>query len=119
MNLRIPGSGSVLEALLDNLGNTVADAVGGRLVSSVSEAQLDQALDALARGDIEYVILEDGDAFLQAAGEGDGPYVLQFTPGSGQDLIDLRGGANADTMRDIFRRYRGGDSDWRIRYSWE
>ena len=118
MNLRLPGSGSILEALLDNLGNTVADAVGGTTVPSVSEAQVDQALEALTSGEIEYVILEDGEAFLQAAGEGNGPYVVQFTPGSDQDLMDLRDGANAATIRDIFRRYLRGDPAWRIRYSW-
>jgi hypothetical protein len=118
MNLHLPSSGSLIEALLNNLGNTVADADGGTLVAAVSETQLDQALDAMKRGDIEYVILEDGDAFLQAAGEGDGPYVVQFTPGSEQNLIDLRGGATAATVRDVFRSFLRGEVGWRIRYPW-
>ena len=43
--------------------------------------QLDEALSALTRGDVEYLILEEGDCFLQVAGEGDGPYQVQRSDG--------------------------------------
>jgi hypothetical protein len=114
MNLRLPGSGSMFEALLDSPGRTVADLTGATVVSSVSEEQLARALDALERGEIEYVILEDGEAFLQAAGEGAGPYAVQFSPGSGGDLIEIGRAADAAAMRETLRRYRRGDPAWRI-----
>jgi hypothetical protein len=114
MDLRLPGSGSMLEVLLDNLGKTAADPTGASVVSSVSEEQLERALDALERGEIEYIILEDGEAFLQAAGDGAGPYAVQFSPGTGQDLIEISAGADVNTMRETLRRYRRGDPAWRI-----
>lgn len=95
MNLRLPGSGSMFEALLDSFGRTAADLTGANVVSSVSEEQLDRALDALA--------------FLQAAGAGAGPYAVQFCPGSGGDLIEIGRAADAAAMRETLRRYRRGD----------
>jgi hypothetical protein len=114
MNLRLPGSGSMLEVFLDNLGTTAVDPASASVVTSVSEEQLDRALGALERGEIEYIILEDGEAFLQAAGEGAGPYAVQFSPGTGQDLIEISAGADVNTMREALRRYRRGDARWRI-----
>ena len=52
------------------------------------------ALDAMTRGEIEYVILEEGDEFLQAAGDGAGPYALQFSPASGDGLEEVGGGVD-------------------------
>jgi len=114
MDLRLPGSGLMLEVLLDNLGTTAVDPTGASGVSSVSQEQLDRAIAALERGEIEYIILEDGEAFLQAAGEGAGPYAVQFNPGAGEDLIEISAGADVNTMRETLRRYRRGDPAWRI-----
>jgi hypothetical protein len=54
------------------------------------------------------------EAFLQAAGEGAGPYAVEFSPGTGQDLIEISAGADVNTMREALRRYRRGDPRWRI-----
>jgi hypothetical protein len=110
MNLRTPGSGGVLESLLNGLGRTASSGDDWTL-EGVSEAQLAEALDAMQRGDIEYVILEHGDDFLQTAGEGDGPYALEFN--SAGNMEEIRGGADATTMRAALFAYRRGDPAWR------
>ena len=82
MFMRLPDSGSLLGSIVNGLGHTVADG-NGIAIDAVTEAQLGEALTAMASGDLEYVILEDGDAFVQAAGDGAGPYALQFSPAVG------------------------------------
>jgi len=112
MNLRLPDSGSLLGALLDTIAETSELHSGDRVVASVTPAQLDEALAALTRSDIEYVVLEDGDRFLQAAGDGDGPYDVQVEDGSGT-MREIAGGTDAPTMRRVMQAYLAGDTGWR------
>ena len=72
----------------------------------------------MVRGDIEYVIVEDGDAFLQAAGSGDGPYALQLSASPGGALQEVAGGVNEETLRSTFAAYRRGERTWRDRFRW-
>jgi hypothetical protein len=111
MLMRLPESGSVIGSIAGGLGRTTMDGTG-IAVDAVTEPQLGDALDAMARGDIEYVILEDGDAFVQAAGDGAGPYALQLSPGSGDGLQEVRGGVGGETMRGVLLAYRRGDPAW-------
>jgi hypothetical protein len=112
MRLRLPESGSILESLLNHLGHTTGTPAGP-VVEATDEAQVERALDALERGDIEFVILEDDDAFLQAAGSGDGPYALQFSPDSSGRLLEAPGGVDRQTMRRSMMAYARGDATWR------
>jgi len=116
VNLRLPESGSLLESLLSGLGKTVAEGTGDT-VADVTAAQVTQALDALVRGDVEYVILEDGDAFLQAAG--DGPFMLQHNNGDGSPMIAVSGGVDEKAMRAAFASYLRGDAGWRTAGAWQ
>jgi len=72
----------------------------------------------MERGDIEYVILEEGDRFLQAAGDAAGPYSVQFSPGTIDAMIEVPGGADVKTMRDVLLAYRRGDDRWRTACAW-
>jgi hypothetical protein len=116
MDLRVPDSGSLLGSLLSGLGRSLEE--GGDLaLPGVTAPQLDEAIAAMVRGDIEYLILEDRGSFLQAAGDSDGPYALQVDPGDGV-LLEVPGGVNATEMRDVLLAYRGGDPGWRRTYRW-
>lgn len=117
MLMRLPESGSLLAAVANGLGRAIADGEGVA-VEGVAEAQLADAVAALVRGEIEYVILEDGDEFLQAAGEGAGPYLLQFNPAGGDALQDVPGGVAEAAMRDALLAYRRGDPGWRRAFDW-
>jgi hypothetical protein len=116
MQMRLPESGSLLGSLLHGLGHTAADG-SGVAVDGVTEAQLAGALAAMTRGDIEYVIVEDGEAFVQAAGDGGGPYALQFSAASGA-MEEVPGGADEATMRAVLLAYRRGDPSWRGSCRW-
>lgn len=117
MLMRLPESGSLIAAIVSGLGRTVADG-DGLAVEAVTEAQLVEALAALVAGELEYVILEDGEAFLQAAGEGAGPYALQFNPASGDGLQEVPGGVGEAAMRTALLAYRRGDAAWRGPFQW-
>jgi hypothetical protein len=117
MQMRLPDSGSLIASVLSGLGHTVTDGQG-IAVEGVTEAQLDEALGALSQGHIEYLILEDGDAFVQAAGEGAGPYALQYSPASGDGLLEVPGGVGEAATRGALRAYLRGDPAWRRPFQW-
>ena len=118
MDLRLPSSGLLIESFLDGLGREATDLAGGTTLSNLSGPQLDQALDALEHAHIEYVILEHGEAFLQAAGDGDGPYQVQFSSGPAGPIMEIRGGVSAATMRSILRSYFQSRDRWRPGPEW-
>lgn len=89
-----------------------------RAIASVTTAQVIEAIAAMERGEIEYVILESGEDFLQAAGAGEGPYALQFSPSSGGTLEEARGGVDALTVRTVFLAYHRSDPTWRGGCAW-
>jgi hypothetical protein len=117
MQMRLPDSGSLTASFLGALGQTITDGTGVA-VEGVTDGQLGEALSALARGEIEYVILESGDEFVQAAGEGAGPYALQFNPASGDGLLEVPGGVGDAAMRAALLAYRRGDPAWRRPFQW-
>jgi hypothetical protein len=117
MLMRLPESGSLLATLANGLGRTITDGEG-MAIEAVAEGQLVEALSALARGEIEYVILEEGDEFVQAAGEGAGPYALQFNPAGGAGLQDVPGGVSEAAMREALLAYRRGGTGWRRSFQW-
>jgi hypothetical protein len=111
--MRLPESASFVGSLLGSLGRAVSAHTDTTDVEGVTEAELSEALDAMARGDIEYVILETGSAFLQAAGSGDGPYQVQFQPDEREALVDLTGVLDWPRVRQVLLAYRRGDPAWR------
>ncbi len=117
MLMRLPDSGSLLGSIVSGLGHTPADG-NGIAVDVVTESQLVEALTAMASGDLEYVILEDGDGFVQAAGDGAGPYALEFSAPSGTGIEQVRGGVTEGAMRDALLAYRRGEPGWRSPFEW-
>jgi hypothetical protein len=116
MTLRIPGSGTFLESWLNGVGH-LPGAGDDHAVEAVTYEQLVSAVEAMERGDIEYVILENGDEFIQAAGAGSGRFAMQFSPVSG-DMEEVRGGVEATTMRGVLLAYHRGDPAWRNTSTW-
>jgi hypothetical protein len=117
MNMRLPEESSWLEALSGGT-NAPGAPVSGNTVDEVTEAQLIAALEAMVTGDIEYVILEHGDAFLQSAGAGDGPYQLEFRANSDAPSVEVEGGVNRTGVRQVMLAYRRGDANWRQPFAW-
>jgi hypothetical protein len=104
--------------LLSNLGGPADATAAGSAIAEVTEAQLVDAIDAMARGDIEFVILEDGEAFLQAAGDGDGPYQLEFRAGAEAEQLEVPGGVDRATVQARLTAFRRRDARWRDSLDW-
>ena len=119
MNLRLPASGSLVEVLFDRLAASPTDPTGSTPIENVTDADVLSAIDAMQRGDIEYVILENGDEFLQAAGEGNGPYALEVSTDTAGLMVGVRGGVDAETMRKVFLAYLRRDPAWRGALEWK
>jgi hypothetical protein len=108
MELRLPGGGSFLDAF--TTASESVDGSGHQVVASPSAADLDEALEGLQHGHVEFVILDDGGSFLQVAGEGDGPYQLEWWPaGSDGAWTPAAGPASLDLVRRAMHAYCAGD----------
>jgi hypothetical protein len=118
MNLRLPASGLLLESLLGGLG-TPGIEPGNTTVRHPTPDQLSAAIEAMAGGHMEYVILEEGGQFLQAAGDGNGPYALQYFAGAGEPIIEVPGGVDAETVRTVLAAYLRGEPAWRGALAWQ
>ena len=111
MHLRLPDSGSLIEALFSAAGDA-GQPPRNDVVDDVTPAQLAEAIASMGRGEIEFLGLEDGAGFLQAGGEGDGPYDVQVTR-DGDTFHDVAGGADVETMTRIVTAYLRRDASWR------
>lgn len=108
MRLRVPGSGSFIETLFTSHGlpPSADDAIEAPTI-----AQLDEAIAALSRGEIEYVILENEDDFLQIADAGDGRVIVQVS--QQDEMQEIAGGTTVAEAMPIVAAYLRGDPGWR------
>lgn len=95
---------------------------GGAVASeAVTEEELQQAFSEEmdgARG--EFLILADeGGGFIQAAGEGDGPYVLEYRDPEQEKNCCARQEVGRDEARAAFIDYLRGGTQWREAHEWE
>ena len=89
---------------------------GSKAVLGVDAQLVEEILaDDSRRG--EFVILQvDKNTFLQASGEGDGPYVLEYKDG-GQQFQALDE-PTKDEVREAFLDYLRGGSEWKTKRHW-
>lgn len=86
------------------------------------EADIRQALDAMRRGDIEFVILEGSNDYLyiQAAGQADGPYTLEVQWGAlDRHFIAQSPPPTFEHMQAAFLAFAQGDYGWKSQFTWE
>ena len=85
----------------------------------VTEEQLRAAFrDDMGRG--EYVILShEPEIYMQASGEGDGPYSLEYRDSDREHHFQAAGDyRKADVLR-AFLWYLAGDARWRTEFRWQ
>jgi hypothetical protein len=110
MELHLPGGSSWFSTFVESRdAHQHSDA---DVLDDVSADDLAAALDALRRGDVEFVTLVDGEEFAQAAGDGEGPYQLEHHDGTGGDPTAVAD-APYDLVVDVLGRYLAGDDSWR------
>jgi hypothetical protein len=118
MDIHIPDGSNFFDLLLHAgtayMGST--DAV----IPDADEDKLMAALAALERGDVEYVVLADGERFMQAAGDARSGYVLEYNDGSTeQQSRATRQNLAGTEIADAFRRYLHRDASWQTDFTWE
>lgn len=68
----------------------------------------------------EFVILsQQPEVYMQAAGEGDGPYSLEYRDGDGDRHFAAAGEHRKEDVLRAFLCYLAGDARWRSEFSWE
>ena len=87
--------------------------------AQVTEEQLREAFrDDAHRGD--FVILSQApQAYMQAAGEGDGPYSLEYRDGDGEHHFCAGDAFRKEDVLRAFQWYLTGDARWRTEFSWQ
>ncbi len=90
----------------------------GLSFADVTEQQLDEAFaDDARRGEFVILTAEDG-SFLQAGGESEGPYRLEYRDaGSGKQFQATRE-AGKEEVKQAFLDYLRGGSAWRAQREW-
>lgn len=118
MEILIPGDAA---SLLENLLSPGSYYQGGHTaLPDVSEDDLVRTLDALARGNIEYIIVRDRDRFIQAAGDEHSGYVLEYNDGSPKEQFRAtRRSITGAELRSALIAYLNRDRAWQSQFSWE
>jgi hypothetical protein len=111
MEMHLPGGSSWFDEFFDD-GHDAYDGGDQAIVNDVSVEELTEALQAMQRGDVEYVTLVHGDEFAQAAGDGDGPYLLEHNA-SPRGPVTSVSNAPFDVVTAVLTSYRSGDGAWR------
>lgn len=87
--------------------------------AQVSETQLREAFaDDKGRG--EFVILsQEPGVFIQAGGEGEGPYVLEYRDGDDDHHFSVGDTIRKEDVLRAFLWYLAGDARWRSEFLWQ
>ncbi len=85
----------------------------------INEQQLRQMFDNDERRG-EFVILsQEPEVYMQASGDGDGPYCLEYRDGDGDHHFSAAGELRKEDVLRAFLWYLTGDARWRSEFSWE
>jgi hypothetical protein len=116
MELRLP-SGSALDTVLD--ARSIVDAAGHSVVDEPTEEDVRLAVAAMGDGNVEFVIVASADAvFVQAAGDGDGPYALQRCDGDPDAMAQAEGAVDREAVLATLLAFRAGDPSWEGAHEW-
>ncbi|HZQ06766.1 MAG TPA: hypothetical protein VFD70_09310 [Anaerolineae bacterium] len=118
MEIHVANNNSWLDSLLDT--NQVYEGVGDLVIPNATEEKLIDALAAMERGDTEFVILSDGNRFMQAAGDARSGYTLEYNEGSAKEQYRAKNTkiSGAD-LTAAFVVYLHQDPAWRDKFIWE
>lgn len=87
---------------------------------NASEDDLINALAAMERGDIEYVILQDdrSDLLIQVTGSPRQGYILEYSDGSDDTLYRANGTVSGFQVTEALTAFLNRDSMWRTAFVW-
>jgi hypothetical protein len=95
------------------------DTAGSIAYRQVTEGNLREAFrNDAQRG--EYIILsQQPEVYMQAAGEDDGPYQLEYRDGDANEHYQAEGELGKDDVERAFLWYLAGDARWRTEFRWK
>jgi hypothetical protein len=95
------------------------DTGGSTKLTQITEAQLRQAFeDDEQRG--EFIILgQTEEVYIQAAGEGEGPYSLEYRDGDSDHHFSAGENLHKRDVLHAFLWYLARDGRWRSEFAWE
>lgn len=119
MQLVLPGGGGLF-----SLEDLFSD--GSYLDSSnvaypnATEEQLIEALAALERGDIEFVIVQDDRTprFIQTSGGPAEGYYLQYSEGQDDSMFEVQGTLSGADVTAALAAFLNRDPAWRTMHEW-
>jgi hypothetical protein len=86
---------------------------------NVTEEQLREAFrDDGRRGEL-IILSAKPEVYIQAAGEGEGPYALEYREGDDQHHYSAGDAFRKEDVLRAFQWYLAGDSRWRTEFSWQ
>jgi hypothetical protein len=111
MDLLLPGGS----------GSGEINEMGHAVTHNATEDDLIDALAAMERGDIEYVILEDSarKLFMQTAGDARSGYDLQYNNGADDVMFQARSKMSGAQITEAFMLFLNQDNAWRTMFDWE
>jgi hypothetical protein len=89
---------------------------------SSADATEEELLNAFAndadRG--EFIILSQSDqVYIQASGESDGPYVMEYREGDADHHFQCTQDLSKETVQATFMKYLRGDNSWKTNVDWK
>ena len=86
---------------------------------NVTEEELIDAFeDDVGRG--EFIILsQSGEVYIQAAGEGDDPYVMEYREGDSDHHFQCTRKLSKANVQSAFMKYLRGDDSWKTDFEWK
>lgn len=110
-----------MDLLLPGGSGGEINAMGHAVTHNATEDALIDALAALERGDIEYVILEDpaNKMFMQAAGDARNGYDLQYNNGADDAMFQAQSKMSGAQITEAFSAFLNQDIAWRTMIVWE
>ena len=118
MDLLFPSGGAGLLDLMSGSSSFGDLADAGHHRTPASPETLERLLASLWQGEIEYLIVEEGPVYVQIAGDGDGPYMLQYCPGDDVPMWQVEPGVDGTTACNVVRRVVAGDPAWAAGIEW-
>ncbi len=118
MDILIPGEG---KPLIESLFSDIEDDVSGQaVIPDADPDKLAKVLAQMERGEMEYVILSDGDRFLQAAADARRGYLLEYNDGSDREQYRAANKKlSLDEITAAFIAYVNRDPSWQTQFTWE
>lgn len=118
MEIHLPDGSNWIDLLVST--DTAYHGDSDAVIPDADETKLNDALAALERGEVEYVVLADGTRFMQAAGDARSGYVLEYNDGSDKEQFRAtRQNIQAAEIADAFRSYLNRDGFWKTLFTWE